>query len=92
MCYTTQISGQTELPIGVFILKQYDVIQKILNTKTNELLSTYTIFHQNVQSLKNKTLELDLFIRSLKNQPAVLCIIEHWYTSDEKCCTHLVIA
>lgn len=42
-----------------------------------------------MQSLKNKSLELDLFLQSLKNQPAIVCITEHWYTSDEKLCMHL---
>lgn len=45
----------------------------------------YTIFHQNVQSLKNKILEVELCIRNINPTPLFICLTEHWYTEPEKC-------
>lgn len=41
------------------------------------------IFHQNVQSLKNKLLTIDVFLHSMQIQPNVLCFSEHWCSSSE---------
>lgn len=39
--------------------------------------------HQNIQSLRNKTLQIEALIYSLVNKPAVLCLSEHWFQEHE---------
>lgn len=44
---------------------------------------TINILHQNIQCIRNKILELEIFITSLENSPDLLCLTEHWLNKDE---------
>jgi len=54
--------------------KEKDKIQK--NQRT------VSIFHQNVQSVRNKVLELNMIIQTELNEVDVLCLSEHWQKKD----------
>lgn len=41
------------------------------------------ILHQNIQCIKNKLPEIELFINSLTKVPDVICFSEHWMNKDE---------
>lgn len=41
------------------------------------------VLHQNIQSLKNKVLDIEEFITSMDDTPHVLCFTEHWCHRDE---------
>lgn len=43
------------------------------------------LLHQNIQSLKNKTLDIEIFITEMPIAPKVLCFTEHWCTSEVGC-------
>jgi hypothetical protein len=43
---------------------------------------TVSIFYQNVQSVKNKVLELNMIIQTELNEVDVLCLSEHWQKED----------
>lgn len=45
--------------------------------------STLYLLHQNIQSLRNKTLDVELLAGELLHQPKVLCFTEHWCTAEE---------
>ena len=42
-----------------------------------------TIFHQNIQCLRQKVGELEIFIRMSLSNFDFLCISEHWMNEDE---------
>lgn len=42
------------------------------------------MLHQNIQCLRNKTEEIELFINTLENQPDIICITEHWLKKEEE--------
>lgn len=55
-------------------------------TRNNAILSSnkkFHLLHQNIQSLRNKTLELEAFIETLEEKPHILCFTEHWLQKDE---------
>lgn len=41
------------------------------------------LFHQNIQCLRNKVGELEVYIDSQKDRPDVICLTEHWMTEEE---------
>lgn len=41
------------------------------------------ILHQNIQCLRNKTLDLELYINTMNVIPDILCLTEHWLVEDE---------
>lgn len=41
-----------------------------------------SILHQNIQSLRNKISDLEVFIHNLKQLPQVICLTEHWFPGD----------
>jgi hypothetical protein len=41
-----------------------------------------TVLHQNVQSISNKLIELDLVLKSNQKNIDVLCFTEHWVKED----------
>ena len=47
---------------------------------TNNL--TLSVLHQNVQSISNKQIELDLVLKSKLKNTEVLCSTEHWVKAD----------
>lgn len=49
-------------------------------TSTNPKLS---VCHQNIQSLRNKTLEIQKFLCTLDEKPSLLCFTEHWMSESE---------
>ncbi|KAG5862722.1 hypothetical protein JTB14_023518 [Gonioctena quinquepunctata] len=44
---------------------------------------SFNIFHQNIASFRNKTLEVEEVITELKNKPDILCISELWMTAGK---------
>lgn len=46
--------------------------------------NSINIFHQNIQSLRNKTLEIEVCIKTLLKTPDIICLTEHWLTSPEE--------
>lgn len=40
--------------------------------------------HQNVQCIKNKVLELELYINALEQKPNLICLTEHWLKPAEE--------
>lgn len=54
---------------------------KKLNQKemtTSLISSKIYIFHQNMQSIKNKIIELDLIVETFPEKQYIICITEHW--------------
>ena len=47
---------------------------------TNNL--TLSVLHQNVQSISNKQIELDLVLKLRLKKAEVLCSTEHWVKED----------
>jgi|GEM_PF-6396561 len=43
---------------------------------------TLSVLHQNVQSISNKQIELDLVLKSSLRNIDVLCFTEHWVNAD----------
>jgi hypothetical protein len=50
---------------------------KIVTTKQN-----LSILHQNIQSIGNKLIEVDLVLKSTLKDIDVLCFTEHWLKED----------
>lgn len=48
-----------------------------------------TIFHQNIQSLTEKVLELEVFLGDLLPKPDILCLTEHWLKESEIVSAHI---
>lgn len=42
------------------------------------------VLHQNIQSVRNKTLDLELFINTMDEKPNILCLSEHWLRYEEE--------
>lgn len=42
------------------------------------------IIHQNIQCVRNKILELEIFIESLEEIPDLVCLTEHWLSKEEE--------
>ena len=51
---------------------------------TNHLSKKCLVLHQNIQSIKNKLLEIEVLIKDLDEAPTVACFTEHWSTDEEK--------
>lgn len=47
------------------------------------------LMHQNIQSLKNKTLDVEMVVGELTSKPKVLCFTEHWCTVEELQCLRI---
>ena len=47
---------------------------------TNNL--TLSVLHQNIQSISNKQIELDLVLKLRLKNAEVLCFAEHWVRAD----------
>ena len=45
--------------------------------------SNHVVFHQNLQSLRNKITELEAVLCNLKQKPTCVTITEHWFTEIE---------
>lgn len=54
------------------------MIEKINNNSANLI-----IFHQNIQCIKNKTLDIEVYLSTLPVLPHLLCITEHWCLESE---------
>lgn len=54
------------------------------NPNSQEITNIFTVFHQNIQCLKNKILEVELFIQNINPTPLFICLTEHWYTATEE--------
>lgn len=76
----TRRRGPTGRDDGDGCLLRQSLITQVEKEKTLYLL------HQNIQSLKNKTLDVELVVGELKNKPKVLCFTEHWCTAEELQC------
>ena len=63
-----QIQHKTRLGIGKMVTKSKD-----------EMLS---VLHQNIQSLNNKRVELEIILKESLDNIEVLCITEHWVIND----------
>ena len=44
--------------------------------------SNISILHQNIQSIENKLIEIDLVLKSDIKDMDVLCFTEHWLRED----------
>ena len=53
--------------------------ENIANVNTNHIM----VLHQNIQCLKNKTLELEVFLDGMEREPDFLCFSEHWMAPGE---------
>ena len=53
-------------------------------TKETKNNNSLLIFHQNVQCLKNKILEMEILLDNMEVCPKLVCVTEHWYTENEK--------
>lgn len=42
------------------------------------------IMHQNIQSIRNKNLEIEVFLSTIDQKPNVLCFTEHWLEPSEE--------
>jgi hypothetical protein len=42
----------------------------------------FSVLHQNIQSMRNKLLDLDLALKSRVQNVDVLCFTEHWIKGD----------
>lgn len=56
-----------------------------VDTCVGKLETAISVLHLNVQSLRNKAPQLELFINTLINEPKpqIICLTEHWLTSTE---------
>ena len=50
--------------------------------KINNRKQYLSVLHQNIQSISNKQIEVDLALKSNGNNIDVLCITEHWLKED----------
>lgn len=44
---------------------------------------SFKILHQNIQCLRNKTLDIELFLNTLNTLPDLICLTEHWLREEE---------
>ena len=56
---------------------------KSINSKSRDIIEkknnyTVTVLHQNICSLRNKTMELEVWLNTELNQVDVICLTEHW--------------
>jgi hypothetical protein len=49
----------------------------------------FSVLHQNIQSIRNKLLELDLVLKSRVQNTDVLCFTEHWIKEDYLTSIHI---
>ncbi|KAK9885121.1 hypothetical protein WA026_009345 [Henosepilachna vigintioctopunctata] len=78
------IGGENHLYKQSGLNQEYiDVAEQIRpNTDLNgEQKNTTHLYHQNIQSLQNKALELEAQILCM-GQPGILCLTEHWLQQD----------
>ena len=48
----------------------------------NSNLRHFTVLHQNIQSMRNKLLDIDLVLKVREKNIDVLCLTEHWIQED----------
>jgi hypothetical protein len=48
----------------------------------NSNLRHFTVLHQNIQSIRNKLLDIDLVLKARIKNIDVLCFTEHWIQED----------
>lgn len=39
--------------------------------------------HQNIQCIRNKTLDVEIFVETMEKKPDVICFTEHWMNMSE---------
>lgn len=59
------------------------ISNKNLKQTGQQKRSSLCVLHQNIQCLRNKTAECEIFLSSLEKFPDVVCLTEHWCTKDE---------
>lgn len=63
---------------------QPGLIQKQSRDQNKTEQNHFSVLHYNIQSIKNKLSEFEIFLDELKEPLSVLCISEHWANSQEK--------
>lgn len=57
--------------------------QNAIKTIQNNNIHKLSVLHQNIQSIKNKTVDIEIFINSMEKTPEVLCFTEHFLYGTE---------
>ena len=57
-------------------------VEKGEKNKQNQKTSVVSVFHQNVQSINNKLLELDVTLQTELQKVDILCLSEHWLREE----------